>query len=243
MKKIVFLTMATLIIGGCSNEKEEDTIKPNTPQEVTVTFDYSLWESGSMTRSTGSDLYTNFYDKYVKTKLLTPTSYSLSIGNKEMTKYTTIDGYWKSKDGIRLIEGTYDISGISKPGYTYNHVDSLALTFNEKVVITKETTAITLRANYLSYMLMFDANNIKSIEYSEYTNNGPYKTYNLKKADNIFYVFINQKPGASDKIIITRKNNSIITINPYGLSFEKGKYYYFNDVTNSFDIPPMVGGN
>lgn len=159
-----------------------------------------------------------------------------------MAKPTTIDGYWKSKDGIKLMEGTYDIKGISKPKYSKEYVDSLALTFNEKVVITKETTSITLTANYTSYMLMFDADNIKSIEYSEYTSS-IYSTYSLKKADNIFYIFISQEARETDKIVITRKNKSIITINPYGIPFEKGKYYYFNDVTNSFDIPPMVEGN
>ena len=26
------------------------------------------------------------------------------------------------------------------------------------------------------------------------------------------------------------------------MPFEKGKYYYFNDISNSFDIPPMEAG-
>lgn len=27
------------------------------------------------------------------------------------------------------------------------------------------------------------------------------------------------------------------------IPFEKGKYYYFNDIDNSFNIPPMEEGN
>ena len=31
--------------------------------------------------------------------------------------------------------------------------------------------------------------------------------------------------------------------NPDDIPFEKGKYYYFNDIDNSFNIPPMEEGN
>lgn len=74
MKKILLLMMTTLAITGCSNEEQDNLV----PEEVTVNIDYDFWESGSMSRS-GVDLYTNFYNKYVKTKLLTPTTYSLSL--------------------------------------------------------------------------------------------------------------------------------------------------------------------
>lgn len=238
-KKLLFMSLVTLMIVGCSgNDGEDDFVA----QEVTVNIDYSLWESGSMTKS-GESLYTDFYNKYIKTKLLTPTSYSLSFKGKDISKASTINGYWKNKDGIRFTEGAYDVTGVSSPKSTKMYVDSIALSFNEKVNITKETTSITLTAIYASYMLIFDAVDIKSIEYSEYTNN-IYSTYNLKKVDNIFYVFINHEPKENDKIVITRNSNinSTVEINLYGTPFEKGKYYYFNDVTNSFDIPPMEGG-
>lgn len=57
--------MTTLAITGCSNEEQDNLV----PEEVTVNIDYDFWESGSMSRS-GVDLYTNFYNKYVKTKVI-----------------------------------------------------------------------------------------------------------------------------------------------------------------------------
>lgn len=237
MKKILLLMMTTLAIAGCSNEEQNNPV----PEEVTVNIDYDFWESGSMSRS-GADLYTNFYNKYIKTKLLTPTTYTLSLSTKEMSKPTTINGYWGNKDGIRLIEGTYNIYGTSNPISSKASIDTLSMSFSEKVAITKETTSITLTAKHSSFMLIFDASNTTSIEYSAYINN-IYTTYNLNKKDDIYYIFLSEEIGASDKIVITRKNKKQATINLYGLPFEKGKYYYFNDVTNSFDIPPMTEGN
>lgn len=229
--------MTTLAIAGCSNEEQNNLV----PEEVTVNIDYDFWESGSMSRS-GADLYTNFYNKYIKTKLLTPTTYTLSLSTKEMPKPTTINGYWGNKDGIRLVEGTYNIYGTSNPISSKKSIDTLSMSFSEKVAITKETTSITLAAKHSSYMLIFDASNTTSIDFSGYLH-GESGTYSLTKKDDIFYIFISKDIQESDKIIITRKNKKQITINLYGLPFEKGKYYYFNDVTNSFDIPPMTEGN
>ncbi len=237
MRSKLLMALATFIVIGCSNEEPENRL----PQEVVVNFDYNFWESGSMTKA-GADLYSDFYNKYIKTKLLTPTSYSLTLGTKDTPKATTMEGYWDTKDGVRLLEGIYNVKGFSAPKHTNQYIDSLALSFNEKVTITKETTSIKLTANYTSYMLIFDAANTQSIEYCGYMN-GIYQTYSLKKVDNIFYAFIHREAESNDKIVITRKNKSVITINPYGLSFEKGKYYYFNDTTNSFNIPSMEGGN
>lgn len=237
MKKILLLMMATLAIAGCSNEEQNNLV----PEEVTVNIDYDFWESGSMSRS-GADLYTNFYNKYIKTKLLTPTTYTLSLSTKDVPKPTTINGYWGNKDGIRLVEGTYNIYGTSNPISSKASIDTLSMSFSEKVAITKETTSITLTAKHSSFMLIFDASNTTSIDYSGYLHGG-YGTYSLAKKDDIFYIFISKDIEESDKIVITRKNKKQATINLYGLPFEKGKYYYFNDVTNSFDIPPMTEGN
>lgn len=237
MKNILLLMMTTLAIAGCSNEEQNNLVL----EEVTVNIDYDFWESGNMSRS-GADLYTNFYNKYIKTKLLTPTTYTLSLSTKDVPKSTTINGYWGNKDGIRLVEGTYNIYGTSNPISSKASIDTLSMSFSEKVAITKETTSITLTAKHSSFMLIFDASNTTSIDYSGYLHGG-YGTYSLAKKDDIFYIFISKDIEESDKIVITRKNKKQVTINLYGLPFEKGKYYYFNDVTNSFDVPPMTEGN
>ncbi len=99
-----------------------------------------------------------------------------------------------------------------------------------------------MTAKHSSFMLIFDASNTISIEYSGYLHGG-FGTYSLNKKDEIYYIFLSKDIEASDQIVVTRKNKKKVIINLYGLSFKKGKYYYFNDVTNSFDIPPMTEGN
>lgn len=44
MKNFLFLIAVTLVIAGCSNDKQEEIIEQTTPQEIIVTFDYYFWE-------------------------------------------------------------------------------------------------------------------------------------------------------------------------------------------------------
>ena len=50
-------------------------------------------------------------------------------------------------------------------------------------------------------------------------------------------------PYENHSLNINRKDGNEIVIYFNGLRFSIGKYYYFNDLTNSFDIPPMESGN
>lgn len=245
MKKFLFSIVATLIIVGCGNDKVEEIIDQTDPQEVTVTFDYSFWESGSMTKSTGNELYTTFYNKYIKTKTLTPRSYALTLKNLKTGESSYIRGHWDKKEGIKLTEGTYEITGTSSPIYSsflYQKLDTVYLAFKENIAISSNTTSINLSAKYNSFMLMFDTDNTKSINYGcgENSNNN----IALSKADNIFYMFLDKLSTAgNDRLNIKRLSGSESNIYISKTPFENGKYYYFNDITNSFDIPPMEEGN
>lgn len=249
MKKFLFSIVATLIIVGCGNDKVEEIIEQTSPKEVTVTFDYSFWESGSMTKSTGNELYTTFYNKYIKTKTLTPRSYALALKNLKTGESSHIKGYWDKKEGIKLMEGTYEVTGTSSPKYnTEIKVDSVYLSFKENIVIDKNTSSINLSAQYNSYMLIFDTNNTKAIKYNYGTYDESEGYYiNLPKSDNIYYMFIekllNEGNPAANRITIHRNSGVKSTVYISKTPFENGKYYYFNDITNSFDIPPMEEGN
>ena len=61
--------------------------------------------------------------------------------------------------------------------------------------------------------------------------------YYLDEKENLYY------PYTIESITINRNDGSPIDINICNLNFDLGKYYYFNDMTNSFDIPPMESGN
>lgn len=250
MKKkfVAMLIMASLVyFTACSNDEE-----PYVPQEVEFTLDYTFVESGSMTRATGEELYNDFYAKYIETRQLTPTTYSLTFTNQETGATATIDGRWNKKDGIRLPEGTYSVSGKSTPQLKYDKMipsDTVCLSFNELVTIQKDMQVLNLTALYDSYLLLFDAtNNISAKFCHTSSNNSNVDIKNdLYKAGDLLSVFIKDFNYGSSylipKIILTRVDNEEITINLDKIPFEKGKYYYFNDMTNSFDIPKMESGN
>lgn len=56
----------------------------------------------------------------------------------------------------------------------------------------------------------------------------------------LFYWNGNTSPN---RISVKRKDGKYSHIVLDKVPFEKGKYYYFNDIDNSFNIPPMEEGN
>lgn len=248
----MLLVASFISFTSCSNEDDIYT-----PQEVDLTLDYSFIESGSMfkkngTRATGAEVYDEFYEKYIKTRQLTPTTYTLTFTNKTTGAKTIINnGVWKNKDAIRLMEGEYDVTGTSAPipieseALSYYISDTVYISFDETVYITKDMTNINLTAKYESYLLMFDTENSNEAYYSCYFN-GRNNRKDLFQADKNHTIFIKNFPmtGGNDNFIwLIRNDNSKIKIELEKQPFEIGKYYYFNDMTNSFDIPKMESGN
>lgn len=235
-----------LSLSSCSGSEEG----PVSPQEVAVVVDYSFAQSGNMTRATGAEVYDAFYDKYIKTKQLTPKTFSLTFKHKESGAVTNItNGLWSNNDVIRLVEGEYEVTGTSAPLSGNNRVleyvsDTVYLKFNEVVNIAKDMTKVNLTAIYDSYLLLFDNTNYKNASCKIYS----YNAKDLIKTDSNYIVFIkslnDRYSTENDNYIhLTRNDNSTISIELDKQPFEKGKYYYFNDMTNSFDIPKMESGN
>lgn len=255
MKRISFfswsLMLAVLVSGlvvtGCS---EDENMAITEPEEVEFTLDYSFAESGSMTRATGSEIYATFYDKYIKTKVLTPKTYSLTFKNKVTNAIATLKGYWGSKDGVRLPEGEYEVTGVSSPQLNRNiPSDTVYIQFNETVNIKKDMENLNLTAIYDSYLLLFDSNNSTKCRFFHDINNSSQIRVDkeLSMTENGYYLFIRDFSYTSSTfdplIYITRLDKQVSTINLDNIPFSKGKYYYFNDMTNSFDIPMMESGN
>lgn len=248
MKKLVVLLLITAsTFSACS--KDDNVISREDPQVVKVSLNYSLLESGSMTRS-GDNVYASFYEKYIKTKTLTPKTYSLTFSSDKTTLEFIQQGVWENNDAIELLEGNYSVAGNSSPKFSnmkYPDVyvcDSLYLSFNENITIAKNTTNITLKGIYNCYLLLFDATNISSI-----TSSFGREEKALHKKDDIYYLFVESDYYATASsaptylnIHIVRPNGATVDLNIGKLKLEKGKYYYFNDTTNSFDIEPMENG-
>ena len=241
MKKVLAGAIVVIFLCGCSNETLETTF-----EEVNLKLNYTFVESGSMTRLDGNTIYSSFYDKYIKTKVLTPSLYSLTFTNVDTGAKAKVRGNWNSQDGIRLPIGEYLVEGQSRQYVSSIDAsaeciaDTVYLNFKENVKIQLDQTSLMLTANYDSYLLLFDATNATKITYKGVN------MYSLKKFDNQYALFVDSVSTIDSKddiIIINRPNGASVEISLKDIPFEKGKYYYFNDLTNSFNIPPMESGN
>lgn len=258
MRKMFVYGLLALVMCSCS--KEEEVVAP---AEVEVKLDYTFAESGSMTRA-GADVYATFYDTYIKTKKLTPATYKLTFKNKDTGSLALeVNGSWGDNNVVRLPSGTYTVEGTSHPiidGYSGVPADTVYMKFKENVTIQEDMTELELNADYDCYLLLFDTSNTTSANYNsreQYSyNTSSYKTLPIPSDETNFWLFINSQSYrytdsqenltytyVNKSIDLERTNGDVTTIDFAGLKVENGKYYYFNDMTNSFDIPPMESGN
>lgn len=240
MKKCLLAIAALFMFASCSKDSVAEPPQKQEAKEVEVTLGYSFVnEVGDMTRS-GSTLYNEFYEEYIKTKKLAPPTFDLTFTNKETAAVTNIRGEWGEKH-ITLLTGEYEVVGKSVP--QDDCIDTLFLYFEEDVTITSETQAITLTAKYDSYLLLFNAADKDYINYRYHNPSSSYYTLELKNTGTLYYAFFKEFMFPKDNRISIYRNGVSSTIILDNIPFEKGKYYYFNDVSGSFDIPPMESGN
>ena len=233
MKKLLLFLLPLAMVVSCS--KDEEPV-----QKVgKFTIDYILPQSGSMTKS-GEDLYNDFYEKYIKTKIVTPKRYDITFINKDTGYDMQISGVWGDNATVILPYGKYIIQGNSLHPFGVSQTpaayDTLRLSFGGEIVINEESGNITLEAQYDSYMLMFNKQG-NSVTY--FTNK---EHYNVASKDNIYYFFGYKGMPKSSEISITKDNGNIIGIEIGVYQFENGIYYYFDDVDHIYNIPPMSPG-
>lgn len=255
MKNFLALGLLALALCSCSKEEVETS-----PKEIELKLNYTFTESGSMTRA-GSDVYNAFYGKHIKTKELTPKTYFLTFKSKESSAtIMEVKGKWSDNNSIRLPEGDYTVAGYSRPVLDVGQSDlgdlppsdSVYLSFSEDVRIVNDMTSLTLTALYDSSLLLFDKTNTENIRRGSngtVSDNSP----QLPNDGTNYWIFIRDKQfstwtqyGYSTSYIslhLYRKDETVIDLLIRNLPLDKGKYYYFNDMTNSFDIPPMESGN
>lgn len=242
MKKFLSFAILALALTACSSSNDE----PQQPkQNVEVSLSYIFADNGDMARSTGSEVYTTFYNNQIKTKKLTPQHYNLTFTDNNGATFT-MESYWNKNSKFNILEGEYTVTGTSSP--TTKTTDTLYLKFNEKITIKKENPNITLTAINNCFLLMLNSEQIKSVSLEAYDFVGDKKNnYTLSKTDNVYFLFAQsfyKSYYGTNIMSITYndgRNSNISDLEE--IPFEKGKYYYFNEVSNSFDIPAMEEGN
>lgn len=232
--KIFLSTLFSIILfASCSSEDYQ-------PQEVEFKIDYSF-SSGDMTRATNADIYDSFYKSHIVTRELTPDRFELIFTNKETGQKNEVNGLWSENGLINLVEGTYTVTGKSHDYNDWYAKDKAILSFNDEITINKNTESIVLKALWDCPLLFFSTSNTKSVVYKW---GDALQLDEIKKLDGYYYCFMKGfSSGNNSCFIITRTNGETIKVYSDKLKLEKGKYYFFNDVTSGFDLEPMTPGN
>lgn len=226
---------------SCSKSEAVEPIE--TPKLCTVALDYALPSSGSMSRS-GEDLYAKFYNEQIATRKITPTCYNLTFTNIADKSSAEINDQWAESHAIKLLSGTYRVTGKSASAVSdyKGGIDTLYLAFDEEITINESTNKIVLNAKYDSFMVFFDAKDITSAVFY-FADGGNYGTkHPLAKFGDIYYFFATSIKHSTDKLLIERATGNA-TINLNSMAFEKGKYYYFGDLSSEYNLPMMESGN
>lgn len=215
--------------------------KSEEPTECFISLDYTLAESGNMSRS-GETLYSDFYNKYVVPRILTPTQYELTFTNIADNSQISISDSWDKGHALKLLSGTYRVAGYSIPcGSEINGaLDTLSLSFDEEIVVNADTKKVNLAAKHDSFMIFFDASDMKKIQYCK-DGHYAHNSY-LKSVNNIFYMFL-RTTSTADYLNITRTNGGTASVQIGKMGLEKGKYYYFGDAETEYELPGMDAGN
>lgn len=246
MKKILFMTawvtLYLISFTSCSSSNEEDVL-PQEKEKVSFRIEY-IFEAnnGNAMSRANSDVYTEFYNDKIKSKQLIPDDYEITFHCVDNGLSYTFSGKWSRNDMITLLEGNYTVNGSTWASGRYMQ-EKASLKFIQNVSITKETESITLNADYDCFLLFFNKSNISSLKINTPSLSEGIDVFTYK--DN-YYCFVNQpftSYNESLKFEGERNNGSLFDINVTISNFEKGKYYFFNDVSGSFSIPPMEEGN
>lgn len=243
MKKLAIIFAAIAVLAGCEKPAQEPT-----PQDVNVTITYTLDTSvgSDMTKATDEEVFDMFYEKMKTGELVAP-DYHITFEETTTGALYEFDGKWDNEDMITIRTGKYRIKGYSKATGDYIQ-DKASIVFEEEVEISTSSKSVVLNAIYDCYLLAFAKSDIKAMKlYYTYYGDSTCKTFFT--LDEYYYAFANgllYSNQANRKeqacIIGERQNGSVFKIYVGNANLEKGKYYIYNDVNESFELPKMEAG-
>ncbi|MDD6209928.1 MAG: hypothetical protein PUB21_04905 [Bacteroidales bacterium] len=237
---MAFIFVCVILFQGCNNDLPG---RPEPVEPLPLVLDFEFMPQGipMYAARVSEDVYTAFYENYIQTRILTPSEYNLTFKGVGFDYQIDIVGKWKKKEMLNLIPGKYAVTGTSYPSSQKGVQDTVSICFNDTVELTRESTSLLLTAEYDSYLLLFDADNFSDMYY-EYTPNygGPVKVL-FGKVENVYYTFSRITSFNSGAYVRGRRSDlSSFSITLKTWKPRKGRYYYFNDIDNSFELPPMV---
>ena len=239
MKKFAFIIVAISMLLGCKK-----VVPETTPQDVNVTLAFTLDTSvgSDMTRATDSEVFDMFYQK-MKTGELVEASYSITFTEVTTGAKYEFTGKWANKDMVTIRTGKYRVEG--KSTAKGNYIQSIAsLVFDEEVNISASSTSITLKAVYDCFLLAFAKSNITSLVCVPYKSDYVPDDQAFFTLGDYYYAFVNDKlySNKSEGYIRGIRGQETLKIMTGSAAFEKGKYYIYNDISSTFELPKMQPG-
>ena len=256
MKKInycfVTLVMSVMLLGfsACSSDDVSGDEQPTPKDEAKVyfvfTLDTSSGTSMSHTRAkaekTNTEVFDEFYTK-IKSGELVAASFELTLTEVNTGASYSFKGNWNSHDLITLNTGTYHIVG-KTTAEGENIQEKCSFIFDEVCDINITSSVVTLHAAYDCFLLIFNNSDIQLLQNYNGTSLASFFTFGTSYK----YAFVKDQLYMSDKkdaayILGKYTDEAEFKVFTGNLDFEKGMYYVYNSVSNSFDVPPMEAGN
>jgi hypothetical protein len=242
MKTLGLLSLTITLCISCTKEPMDISSTGN----VKISIDYGFPSSGNITTK-GNSVYLDFYTKYIASKILTPHTYTLLFEGINNHLTTAVSGKWANKDLVALPPDRYAIQGSSYPTKYDLCGDTCYLEFHDTVDITQTSTSVILKADYVCSLILLDTTNVKSTEFQGVMTGWTYKTTMLK-TEGFYSSFITGKPMDESEhssnvhldLVVTERNNKVVTILLWTYSWEDGKYYYFGNTDNNYNLSPMT---
>lgn len=241
LHKTIFLYLLTLGFVACDKDNKDEMQSQNVAK---VSFVYTLNTSSgnSMTRTaaTNAEVFSEFYEK-MKSGELAAETYELTLTEVESGASYELNGKWDSPSFITLPVGTYRVVGSSIAEGT-NLQKRCSFAFDEQIEISATSGVITLHAKYECFLLVFSNPDIESLENYNGIESQSFFTFGNYKYAFVNGTLFNDEQKFNAYILGKYSDNLSFKIFTENLKFEVGKYYVYNSMSNSFDVPPMENG-
>lgn len=243
MKSTNLLTITALALSLLTASCDKNQPMETDEDTVNVSFVYTLSvDNGEYmrTKASNAEVLDKFYKKIISGELVAP-SYELVFTEKSTgTKYE-ISGNWDDRDMVTLRKGSYSVTGKSTAAGD-NIQDKCSLTISDEIVVDGSENVISLSAAYDCSLIIFTDTSVSSL-----SNYNGEETNDLFKFDNYIYAFVStslfKNSFASTAYLIgKRTDNSTFKIFTGTLTYEKGKYYVYNNIKTSFRVDEMEDG-
>ena len=230
MRKILgIIAILAMSIGvtSCNSSIDEDLT--TVPEMVTVSLGYSV--DDNTTRANANSLYSQLYEKVLSGDLVAE-SYKLKFTEKTTGETFNLLGEWDASTQVSIKAGSYRVTGTST-AYGEGIQDRCSIKFDTDVVVSSRTSKLTLRAEYDSFLFIFDKNVVKDAYISYLTSSSNLIERHFFEFNGFLYGFssklYNPQNDSYQYLTINYNNDKNVQMTSSKLNVKNGEYYVFDE--------------